>query len=219
MRLCPNRAPCARIAKRQRSTPRLSLSRFNNKELDVHRHDDPLLPLSRHVWIPQPVYYIVFVCCAAFHCLNLSLRAGCTCCARSETLYPPARPAYIASATPCGPSTPYTNKYFTMARQPSRSSREHTSREYPSREYTNEKPRRRSRQHSANGRRDSRGQSLPQYNHNGHEVTKGIHPDGESGRRGFNPIKFVTIAFKSSSTLSLLVNCLWPVVPVAIALV
>lgn len=102
-----------------------------------------------------------------------------------------------------------------MARQQSRSSREQES----SREYTNEKPRRRSQQHSSNGRRDSRAQSLPQYNHNGHEVTKGIHPDGESGRRGFNPIKFVTIAFKSSSTLSLMVNCLWPVVPVAIALV
>jgi len=25
---------------------------------------------------------------------------------------------------------------------------------------------------------------LPTYNHNGHLVTKGIHPDGESGRSG-----------------------------------
>ncbi|KZM20600.1 uncharacterized protein EKO05_0010910 [Ascochyta rabiei] len=111
-----------------------------------------------------------------------------------------------------------------MARQHSRSSREyrssreHTSREHTSREYTNEKPPRHSRQHSSTGRRDSRVQTLPQYNHNGHEVTKGIHPDGESGRRGLHPFKFLKIAFKSSSTLSLMVNCLWPIVPVAIAL-
>jgi len=32
------------------------LSRFNNRELDVHRHDDPLLPLSRHAWLTQPVF-------------------------------------------------------------------------------------------------------------------------------------------------------------------
>src|SRR5690242_3304730 len=111
-----------------------------------------------------------------------------------------------------------------MARQHSRehrSSREHTSREHNSREYTTEKPRRRSRQHSANGHgtRDSRAQALPQYNHNGHRVTTGIHPDGESGRRGFNPFHFLKIAFKSSSSLSMMVNILWPVVPVAIALV
>jgi hypothetical protein len=112
-----------------------------------------------------------------------------------------------------------------MARQQPRSPREYrpsqerTSREHTSPEYTNEKPRRRSRQHSSTGRRDSRAQSLPQYNHNGDQVTKGIHPDGESGRRGFHPFKFLKIAFKSSSTPSLMVNCLWPVVPVAIALV
>lgn len=111
-----------------------------------------------------------------------------------------------------------------MARQHSRSSREyrpsqeHTSREYPLRESTNEKPRRRSQQHSG-GRRDNHAQALPQYNHNGHEVTKGIHPDGESGRKGFHPFQFLKIAFRSSSTLSLMVNCLWPIVPVAIALV
>jgi len=105
-----------------------------------------------------------------------------------------------------------------MARQQSRSSREYRPSQdqgYTSRESTNEKPRRRSQQKS-NGRGNDAG--LPQYNHNGHKVTKGIHPDGESGRRGFNPLKFLKIAFKSSSTLSLMVNLLWPVVPVAIAL-
>lgn len=105
-----------------------------------------------------------------------------------------------------------------MARQQSRSSREYRSSQeqgYTGRDSTNEKPRRRSQQKS-NGRGDDRG--LPQYNHNGHKVTKGIHPDGESGRKGFNPLKFFKIAFKSSSTLSLMVNLLWPIVPVAIAL-
>jgi Ca2+:H+ antiporter len=60
---------------------------------------------------------------------------------------------------------------------------------------------------------------LPQFNHNGHEVTPGIKPEGESGRRGFHPLKFFRICFRSSCTLSMLVNFLWPMVPVAIALV
>lgn len=94
----------------------------------------------------------------------------------------------------------------------SRSSRDHRrSRDYASssREYTTEKTR---------TSRDRR-QSLPQYNHNGHEVTKGMHPDGESGRRGFNPIKFLIICGRSSNKLSMWTNMLWPIVPVAIALV
>jgi len=45
-----------------------------------------------------------------------------------------------------------------------------------------------------------------------------MHPDGESGRRGFNPLKFLVISGRSSSTLSMMANMLWPVVPVAIAL-
>ena len=80
----------ARIDKCQRSKLRLGLSRFNNKELNVHRHDDPLRPLSRHVWVAQPVFYIVFVCSFIVVCLILRNSAGCTCCARPETLYPPA---------------------------------------------------------------------------------------------------------------------------------
>jgi Ca2+:H+ antiporter len=59
---------------------------------------------------------------------------------------------------------------------------------------------------------------LPRYNHNGHEVTKGIHPDGESGRRGVYPIKMLKIIWRSSSTVSSWVNILWPFVPAAIAL-
>ncbi|KAL5115187.1 hypothetical protein ACEQ8H_006941 [Pleosporales sp. CAS-2024a] len=84
------------------------------------------------------------------------------------------------------------------------SSREHAR---SSREYTSDK-----------AARKHRRASLPQYNHNGHAVTKGMHPDGESGRRGFHPIKFLAISARSTSTLSMLANLLWPIVPVAIAL-
>ncbi|MDI1488955.1 MAG: hypothetical protein OHK93_008232 [Ramalina farinacea] len=55
-------------------------------------------------------------------------------------------------------------------------------------------------------------------NHNGHKVTKGIHPDGESGRKGIHPIQFLRICFRSSCTLSKMVNVLWPFVPPAIVL-
>lgn len=84
-----------------------------------------------------------------------------------------------------------------------------SSREYASEKAVRTEPRRSSR--------DNR-ESLPQYNHNGHLVTKGIHPEGESGRRGFNPVKFLLICGRGHNSLSIFVNLLWPVVPVAIAL-
>ena len=55
-------------------------------------------------------------------------------------------------------------------------------------------------------------------NHNGHKVTRGIHPDGESGRKGLNPLHFLRICFRSSCSASKWVNILWPVVPAAIAI-
>ena len=55
-------------------------------------------------------------------------------------------------------------------------------------------------------------------NHNGHKVTKGIKPDGESGRKGIHPWHFLRICFRSSSKASLVVNVLWPFVPAAIAI-
>lgn len=60
--------------------------------------------------------------------------------------------------------------------------------------------------------------SLPTHNHNGHRVTKGIEPDGESGRRGFNPLKFLQICWRSSSTASQWTNILWPFVIAAMVL-
>lgn len=60
--------------------------------------------------------------------------------------------------------------------------------------------------------------NTPGYNHNGHKVTKGIKPDGESGRRWMHPLHFLRICFRSSSTASKMVNLLWPFVPAAIAI-
>jgi Ca2+:H+ antiporter len=50
------------------------------------------------------------------------------------------------------------------------------------------------------------------------QVTKGIHPDGESGRAGFHPYHFSKVLIRSSSKVSMMVNILWPFVPAAIAL-
>ncbi|KAL8635502.1 MAG: hypothetical protein Q9228_007010 [Teloschistes exilis] len=57
----------------------------------------------------------------------------------------------------------------------------------------------------------------PVFNHNGHKVTKGIHPDGESGRKGVHPHHFLRISARSTSKVSMAVNVLWPFVPAAIA--
>lgn len=62
---------------------------------------------------------------------------------------------------------------------------------------------------------------LPRFkvNHNGHRVTTGIQPDGESGRSGIHPLRFFRICFRSSAPWSKYANILWPVVPVAIIIV
>ncbi|KAL2047145.1 hypothetical protein N7G274_001164 [Stereocaulon virgatum] len=59
---------------------------------------------------------------------------------------------------------------------------------------------------------------IPRFNHNGHKVTRGIKPDGESGRGGIHPWHFIRICFRSTSHMSMCVNVLWPFVPPAIAL-
>ncbi|KAI9791065.1 MAG: hypothetical protein M1816_004296 [Peltula sp. TS41687] len=73
------------------------------------------------------------------------------------------------------------------------------------------------RMHRRNKRLSAKKDSdSPIYNHNGHQVTKGIEPDGESGRKGFHPGHFLKICFRSSCTASKWLNLLWPVVPAAI---
>lgn len=62
------------------------------------------------------------------------------------------------------------------------------------------------------------GLDLEQSNGTPVRTTPGIHPDGESGRSGFNPIKFVTICWSSSSHVSKWTNILWPFTIAAIPL-
>lgn len=66
---------------------------------------------------------------------------------------------------------------------------------------------------------DSANLTNPQghrINHNGHRVTRGITPEGESGRRGIHPFHFLKICWSSTSYASRACNLLWPVVPAAL---
>jgi Ca2+:H+ antiporter len=49
-------------------------------------------------------------------------------------------------------------------------------------------------------------------------VTNGIAYEGESGRSGFHPRHFFSVLWRSSCTVSMMVNVLWPFVPLAIIL-
>lgn len=70
----------------------------------------------------------------------------------------------------------------------------------------------------AQGEKHAHHMHRPVFNHNGHKVTKGIQPDGESGRAWIHPWHFTRICFRSTSTMSMIVNVLWPFVPAAIAI-
>ena len=53
----------------------------------------------------------------------------------------------------------------------------------------------------------------PLFNHKGHKVTKGINPEGESGRKGIHPLHFLRICFRSSCKASMVRGILtfhWP---------
>lgn len=58
--------------------------------------------------------------------------------------------------------------------------------------------------------------------HNGQEHKSGgfmrMNKAGESGRKGFHPLHFLLVCFKSTCKVSMMVNILWPFVPAAIAL-
>ncbi|KAK4997637.1 hypothetical protein LTR66_002969 [Elasticomyces elasticus] len=58
----------------------------------------------------------------------------------------------------------------------------------------------------------------PAVNQRRHRSIKGIHPDGESGRKGIHPLHFLRICCRSSCTASKYANFLWPFVPAAIAI-
>ena len=73
------------------------------------------------------------------------------------------------------------------------------------------------------GNLDNNGnKAASKHNHGmrsfGHRLPRRIHPNGESGRKGIHPWKFLKICFRSSSLISKFVNVLWPFVPAAIAI-
>ncbi|KAH7161501.1 calcium/proton exchanger [Dactylonectria macrodidyma] len=60
---------------------------------------------------------------------------------------------------------------------------------------------------------------LPTTSGHEHEHHGGGHEnEGESGRSGFHPKHFLAVLWRSSCTASMLVNVLWPFVPIAFAL-
>ena len=63
--------------------------------------------------------------------------------------------------------------------------------------------------------------TLPADNHDNHgkRLLPRFKVDhaGESGRKGINPLQFFTVCFKSTTTISMIVNILWPFVPAAFA--
>jgi Ca2+:H+ antiporter len=61
-------------------------------------------------------------------------------------------------------------------------------------------------------------QNGQQVNHAGHQVTPGIQPDGESGRKWFSPLHFFRICWTSSCTASRYTNILWPFTIAALVL-
>lgn len=77
----------------------------------------------------------------------------------------------------------------------------------------------RSRTSGTDGVDTSTNDILPTHevNQNGHRVTTGIQPAGESGRKGIHPIHFMKIVWRSTSRASRICNVFWPVVPAAIA--
>lgn len=58
---------------------------------------------------------------------------------------------------------------------------------------------------------------LPTFWQHGRLKTKGINPEGESGRSGIHPLHFLRVSWRNSNHVSQWVNILWPFVPAAIA--
>ena len=69
------------------------------------------------------------------------------------------------------------------------------------------------------GHGDESAPLLPSIHvHSPHNGIISIAHEGESGRSGFHPQHFISVLWRSSSQVSMLVNILWPFVPAAIIL-
>lgn len=71
--------------------------------------------------------------------------------------------------------------------------------------------------HGSNNEAQPAALPVHHSSHGLHYWRKRIKEDGESGRKGFHPLHFPRICFKSSSRPSMVLNLLWPFVPAAIA--
>src|SRR5947207_2617644 len=71
--------------------------------------------------------------------------------------------------------------------------------------------------HEAGEKNPPQGSILPTHNGHGYPIFR-VASSGESGRRGVNPVRFFKVCFKSTTSVSMAVNVLWPFVPAAIAL-
>lgn len=133
-------------------------------------------------------------------------------------VHPRSQPKLLpTSIRPCPPhlvSLPHLSKSFQNKMQ-NRSERGQTNNHS---EHTNEPKEERSSQSSNRGQEYSAG-ILPSNSGHHSRFWKKIHEDGESGRKGFHPYHFLHCCWMSSNTISMCVNVLWPVVPVAIAVV
>ncbi|KAL4997759.1 hypothetical protein BDV10DRAFT_194929 [Aspergillus recurvatus] len=69
---------------------------------------------------------------------------------------------------------------------------------------------------------DGNGGMLPTHNdEKRHKFRRGlfrVHTAGQSGRSGVHPLLFFKVCFRSTCTLSMIVNVLWPFVPAAVAI-
>ena len=70
----------------------------------------------------------------------------------------------------------------------------------------------------SNGSNNHESAPLLSTRHLEERVNNFIAHEGESGRSGFHPSHFLKVLWRSSCTASMLVNVLWPIVPVALVL-
>ncbi|KAH8688816.1 vacuolar H/Ca2 exchanger [Talaromyces proteolyticus] len=76
---------------------------------------------------------------------------------------------------------------------------------------------------SANSKNEASSNVLPRHNSEKTNQPKvlglfRVQTSGESGRNGFHPVHFLRVCFRSTCTVSMVVNILWPFVPAAIVI-
>lgn len=70
--------------------------------------------------------------------------------------------------------------------------------------------------HNGTTHANEKGSTLPTHQTDGNAVSRRIQPEGESGRRGINPLQFLKICWRGSCAASKVLNILWPMVPISL---